>query len=200
MSDDDVKDKPKSAKDWPRSEDGRRVISIVIPKACKRDGSLKPWHARMANRIFFQLAMEHTTQQATLTREQLAELVDAFKEEPLPESLRLALIDELMERRGRKQGRKEIQHTALEQVELAMLPGVYDEAMQDAKNERACLKSDAQNQPRRSPETEIPTQREIALQLVRERLPSLSHFTDQRLRNLISTQRGLLKVESRPKS
>lgn len=190
------KDNSKSAGDWSRSEDDQGIIRVVVPNACKSDNGHVPWQAGAPSRLFCQLALDHAAKQPTLTCEQLAELVDAFKDEPLPESLRSALIDELTGQRGRKQGRKVRQHTALEQVELAMLPGAYDEAMQDAQKVRAGLKSDAQNHPRRSHKTEIPTQRELALNLVRTRLPSLSSFSDPRLTNLISEQRGVFKLKS----
>lgn len=195
MTDDKPNDTRWIDPDWPLAEDGNPVINIVIPRAFQSDVEGESWRPGTPIRLLSQLASDHFFKQATLTREQLAELVELFKDEPLPESLRAALVDELNGQRCRKQGRKHARQTGREQVELFMLPAVYDEAMKDAADERERLKSDAKNQPRRASVAKIPTHRSIALGLVRQRLPSLARMSDQRLTNLVSEVRAMLRMD-----
>lgn len=184
--------------DRPPAEDGDRVITIVIPQALRGQGAHEPWRPGTPLRLLSQLASDHFLRQPTLTREQLAELVELFKDEPLPDCLRSAVVADLRGTRCRKLGRKQVRRTALEQVELIMLPAAYDEAMNDARAVRQRLKSEARTQPRRAPVTKVPTHRSIALDLVRRRLPSLAGMTDARLTNLVSEVRALLSAGEYP--
>jgi len=195
MSELPTKDSARIDPDQTDTEDGLPVIKIIIPKALQSSTPGQPWQPGTPTRLLSGLAFDHFFEETTLTREQLAELVELFKDEPLPETLRAAVVADLKGDRSLKQGRKKARQTPLEQVELAMLPAAYDIALEDAVPEHERLKEVARNQPRRAPVMKIPTKRAVALELVRKRLPSLKGASDRYLCNLISDKRGVLKGE-----
>lgn len=198
MTDNPAKKKSCNDPDWPLAEDGNPAINIIIPMAFQSDIEGEYWRPGTPIRLFSQLANDHFFKLPTLTRKQLAKLVDHFKDEPLPASLRAALTAELNGKRNRKQGRKHLRQSALERVEQIMLPAAYDEAMKDAVEERKRLKLEAKNHPRRAPMAKIPTRRSIALDLVRKRLPTVADISDPRLTNLVSEIRTLLSDGDSP--
>lgn len=175
------------------NRNSRPIIHIILPKAFHGDVPGEYWKPGAPVRLCGQLASDHFSKQPTLTRKQLAELVWLFKDEPLPQSLREAVISELNGTRKLKQGRKPVPPSSRETCEQIMLPMVYEQAKKDAVESRKRLQREAQQQPRRAPKAELPKIRSIALDLVRERLPTFKRFSDQRLANLISEVKDSLR-------
>ena len=182
--------------DQPETVAGNPVISIIIPKAFQSSKPSQLYKPGTPGRLLVRLARDHFCKQPTLTREQLAELIELFKDEPLPDTLRAAVVADLNGNRSLKQGRKEIQLTLLELVEMVMLPTTYDMAMEEAAHERERLKAVARDLPRRTSVMDIPTKRSIALDLVRKWLPTLKGKSDRSLSNLISNVRRTHKDEA----
>jgi len=178
--------------DWPLAEDGNPVIKILIPQALKTDVEEESWRPGTPILLLTKLAIDHFFKQPTLTRDQLAELVELFKDEPLPDSLREALVAELLGKRRRKSGRNSVRRGYREEVERVLLPCVYDHAMEEVRGIRERLKSEAKKLPRRAAVSKVPTRRSIALDMVRDRLPSFADVNNGRLTNLISEVRTLL--------
>lgn len=168
-------------------------ICIDIPHALSNDGTYAIWKPGGPGRMLGQLAREHATGEATLTAEELADLVELFRDEPLPDSLRHAIVRHLRGKRLRRQGTPRKRQSAREQVELIMLPGLYDEALKDAKAEREDMRRTGCKQGRYDDLDRLPAASALALQKVREWLPTLTDLDDRRLRNVISEIRARLK-------
>ena len=132
------------------------------------------------------LAVEGAGGEIKLTPEELADLVELFRNEPLPENLRAAVTQQLRGKRVRKQGSPRKRQSALEQVELFMLPGAYAEALKDAEIKRSRLRDLGKKQGRYDDPSKLPTASSIACALVKERLPTLRDQSDRSLLNLVS--------------
>ena len=104
-------------------------IQLDIPKALSKDGPYAIWKPGGPGRMLAQLAREHAFGESTLKPEQLAELVELFRDEPLPESLRKAVALQLKGKRVLQQGAPRKGQSAQAQCELVMLPYAYREAM-----------------------------------------------------------------------
>lgn len=169
------------------------TLRIDIPRSFSNDGPYGIWKPGGPGRLLGQLAREHATGEATLTAEQLAELVDLFRDEPLPDSLRHAVTRHLSGKRLRRQGTPKKRQSTREQVELVMLPSLYDEALRDAKAERVEMRRSGRKQVRYDDPDRLPAATVLALQKVRRWLPTLADLDDRRLQNLVSEIRARLK-------
>ena len=164
------------------------VKTIVVPKHLQLEGSYAAWRSETQMRLLSQLASDHFHHENTLTRKQLADLIELFSDEPLPTHLREFVTADLRETRHRKDGPK-VQVVVLDQVELAMLPAVYDEAFKEAQEIRKQKRLETKKLARRTPVPNIKTARSLALEIVKKRLPSVAALSDRRLTNLITENR-----------
>lgn len=167
-------------------------LQVAVPEALRREGAYAMWREGGPGRLLGQLARDYATGEATLTPLQLAKLVELFQDEPLPDSLRMAVVGHLRGRRVRKQGARPKRLSAVEQVEQAMLPDAYAEALQEAEVERARLRSEGKKRARHGDPDKLPTATSLACALVRARLPSFASLSDRSLMNLVSRSRGEL--------
>ena len=168
-------------------------IRMDIPRAFSNGGSYDIWKPGGPGRMLGQLAREHATGEATLTPQQLADLLDLFSDEPLPVSLRTAITRHLRGKRKRLSGAPKKGTTNREQVERVMLPGAYDEALMEARTERSKLRTFGRKQGRYDDPDRLPTASAMALEKVRRWLPTLADRDDRRLHNMISEVRAELK-------
>ena len=164
----------------------RQPPRFDIPKALKTSHPYALWSKGGPGRLLRRLAVEAAGGEIRLTPEELADLVELFSEEPLPESLRVAVTAQLRGKRVRKQGSPRKRQSALEQVELVMLPGAYAEALKDAEIERTGLRSIGKKRGRYDDPNKLPTASSIACALVKKRLPTLKDQSDRSLLNLVS--------------
>ncbi len=170
-----------------------KSICIDIPRAFSNGGSYAIWKPGGPGRMLGQLAREHATGEATLTPQQLADLLDLFSDEPLPDSLRTAITRHLRGKRKRLSGAPKKGTTNREQVERVMLPGAYKEALMEARAERSQLRTFGRKQSRYDDPDRLPTASAMALEKVRRWLPTLADRDDRRLQNMISEVRAELK-------
>lgn len=181
-----------SSKSQGASKAGHREIQLDIPRAFSNGDPYAIWQEGGPGRLLSRLASEHTSGEATLTQDELADLVELFCDEPLPESLRQALVDQLRGKRLRRQGAPKKRQTNLELVEYIMLPGAYTEALKDAEAERESLRKHGRKQGRYDDADRLPTAGSIACNLVRKRLPTLAGLSDPSLLNEVSKVKALL--------
>lgn len=145
-------------------------IRMDIPRAFSNGGSCAIWKPGGPGRMLGQLAREHATGEATLTPQQLADLLDLFSDEPLPDSLRTAITRHLRGKRKRLSGAPKKGTTNREQVERVMLPGAYEEALMEARTERSKLRTFGRKQSRYDDPDRLPIASAMALEKVRRRL------------------------------
>ena len=138
------------------------------------------------------LAVEGAGGDVTLTADELARIVEEFRDEPLPESLRTAVTQHLRGKRVRRQGAPRKRQINRELVEFVMLPGAYAEALEDAKIERARLRDGGMKRGRYDDTHKLPTASSIACALVRKRLPTFKDQSDRSVLNLVSKARKLI--------
>lgn len=169
------------------------AIHIDTPRVFASSGPYAIWKPGGPGRLLSQLAREHATGEVTLTPEQLADLLELFREEPLPDSLRIAISRHLKGKRLRRQGSPKKRQTAREQVEVIMLPGTYEEALKDVQAERERMRSTGRKQGRYDVPDRLPAASVMALDKVREWLPTLAGLDDRRLQNMITEIRAQLK-------
>ena len=181
-----------SCKSEDNPEAGHREIRLDIPQAFSNGDPDAIWREGGPGPLLRRLAIEQATGEATLTQEELADLVELFRKDPLPESLRLAVTDQLRGKRQRRQGAPKKRQTSNELVEYFMLPGVYDDALEDAEAERELLRKQGRKQGRYDDADRLPSACSIACKLVRKRLPTLDHLTDRSLMNEVSKVKKLL--------
>lgn len=174
------------------SNTGRRESRLDIPQAFADAGPYAIWQKGGAGRLLRKLANEHAGHHVTLTPDELADLVELFRGEPLPDSLRSAVVAQLRGKRLRRQGPPIKRQTNLELVEYYMLPEAYSEALKEAEAERENLKKQGRRQGRYDDVDRLPTASSIACDLVRKRLPTLAHLTDPSLKNEVSKVKKLL--------
>ena len=168
------------------------TIHLDIPHALSHGGSYAIWKPGGPGRLLSQLARDHSCGEATLTPDQLADLVQLFRDEPLPESLREAVAQHLRGKRVRSAGAPRKRETACAQIESIMLPGIYAEASKDAKIERVRLRKLGRKQGRYDNPDRLPTTSAIACYLVRTWLPTLAGLDDRSLQNLVSKSKARL--------
>lgn len=168
------------------------TIKIVVPKRLCGANPLAAWLNGGPGRRLGKLARDAATGEATLSPEELADLVDDFKDEPLPPSLVQAVGSELRDKRVKRKGAPKARQTSLEQIELAMLPEAYRLAREEAKEDRKTLSKQRGKPRRRQPAEPLPTISSIACDLVRKRLPTLKSLSDRGLQNLASKVKDLL--------
>lgn len=186
----------KSSGTTPKPQSGsntrRRESRLDIPQAFTDAGPYAIWQKGGPGRLLRKLANEHASHEVTLTPEELAGLVELFRGEPLPDSLRSAVVAQLRGKRLRQQGTPMRRQTSLELVEYIMLPGAYSEALIEAEAERKRLKQQGRRQGRYDDADRLPTASSIACDLVRKRLPTLAHLKDPSLKNEVSKVKRLL--------
>jgi len=174
------------------SKTGRREIQLDIPQVFADAGPYAIWQKGGPGRLLRKLANEHAGHEVTLTPEELADLVEFFRGEPLPDSLRGAVVTQLRGKRLRRLGPPMKRQTSLQLVEYSMLPEAYSEALMEAEAERKRLKKQGRRQGRYDDADRLPTASSIACDLVRKRLPTLAHLTDPSLKNEVSKVKKLL--------
>jgi hypothetical protein len=175
---------------------GRREIQLDRPQAFADARPYAIWQKGGPGRLLRKLANEHAGHEVTLTPEELADLVELFRSEPLPDSLCGAVVAQLRGKRLRQQGAPKKRESNLELVEYIMLPQVYSEAVMQAKEERKSLKKQGRKQGRYDDPNRLPTVSSMACDKVRKWLPTLSGYKDRRLQNLVSEVKGRLSGEN----
>ena len=174
------------------------VVKVVTPKSLAHIGIYGLWGPGGPGRLLSRLARDHASGEATLRPEELADLVELFKNEALPESLRQTVVLHLRGKRIRRQGAPKARQTGVELVELMMLPGVYAAAVEQAKADRDRLKQEAQTQRRRDPfPARVPPAGDLACDYVRKCLPTLKDLKNGRLKNLVSELKDASKKKPR---
>lgn len=183
----------KSKRPQPTGKTGLPLISrqFVAPRAFAGK-TFDLWSRGGPGRLLKQLSDEAAGGDVTLTPENLADLVDHFSEEPLPESLRNAVTQHLRGTRVRRGGAPGKRKSTRHQVELIMLPGVYAEALKDAETEQTRLRKSGSRRGRYDDPSKLPTASSIACTLVRTWLPTLKDQSDKSLFNLVSKVRKQL--------
>ncbi len=173
----------------------RQPPRFDVPKSLKSGRPYALWSKGGPGRLLRWLAVEGAGGEIKLTPEELADLVELFSDEPLPDNLRVAVIQHLRGKRLRKQGSRRKRQSALEQVELVMLPGAYAEALKDAEIERTKLRGLGKKKGRYDDPSKLPTASSIACALVKKRLPTLKDQSDRSLLNLVSKAKKQLVDE-----
>lgn len=168
------------------------TIKIVVPKRLCGANPLAAWLNGGPGRRLGKLARDAATGEATLSPEELADLVDDFKDEPPPPSLVHAVGSQLRGKRVKHKGAPKARQTPLEQIELVMLPEAYRLARQEAKEERKKLSKQRGKPLRRRRSEPLPTISSIACELVKRRLPTMNHLSDRGLQNLASDVKEML--------
>lgn len=168
------------------------TIKIVVPKRLCGANPLAAWLNGGSGRRLGKLASDAATGEATLSPDELADLVDDFKDERPPPGLVQAVGSQLRGKRVRRQGAPKARQTSLEQIELLMLPEAYRLAREEVKEDRKKLSKQRGKPSRRQPAEPLPTISNIACELVRKRLPTLKHLSDRGLQNLVSEVKELL--------
>lgn len=169
--------------------DGVRIArQIVIPRRLQATSAHEIWRAGGPGLLLARLATEDLFGPATtnpLTGAEIAQLVELFADEALPVSLKTLLFKELKGERRRKPGPKPACSTK-ELIELAMLPSLYRDAVEEAKAERQSLAEVRRLASRRSKISKLPTVSQLASERVRKWLPTLRHLSDKALANKLS--------------
>ncbi len=178
------------------SDNKNHVIKIILPKSLGRGGVFDLWQNGAPVRLLSQLANDHYFKQPTLKRDELAQLVELFKDEPLPDSLREALISDLKGKRLRRQGAPKKRASVREYMELIMLPRAYALALEDAEIERSRLRTLGRKQARYDDPERLPAASDLAYDLVRKRLPTLKKVKKRRLQNLVSEWRWVMEDQT----
>lgn len=180
--------------------DGRSSRCFVIPKHLSSGGTLSIWGAGGPGRLLSALANEDALREhepQPLTPIEIAHLIELFKEEPLPSTLRNLLVRELLGERKGLPGPKDVR-TQREIMELALLPPFYKEAVAEARLQREGLKEAERAKPRRAKIERVSTASKLAADLIRTWLPTLKHMSDKRIANKVSALKD--DSEKRPRS
>lgn len=182
------KNRPRARK--PRTE--LRPLEFDTPRALRGGHPMAAWMNGGPGPLLRKLAVEGAGGEVTLTPDELARLVDEFRDDPLPENLRIAVTQQLCGKRIRRQGAPKKRQASRDQVELIMLPGAYAEALKDAEIERAQLRERGLKRGRYDDARKLPTASSIACALIRKRLPTLKDQSDRSILNLVSKIRQQL--------
>ena len=172
---------------------GPRVFAI--PNKYRDAGPYAIWLDGLG-RILGQLENEDHNKEATLRAEQLADLVELFQAEPLPPSLRRAVVAHLRGKRPRRQGVAKSRQTALERLQLFVLPYVYDDALNEANKERERLKESGRKQGRYDDPNRLPAASALACDMVRTCLSTFAAMKNGRLLNLVTEERDKRRKEA----
>ena len=179
---------------------GRSSRRFVIPKHLSSGGTFSIWGASGPGRLLSRLANEDALREREpqpLTPIEIAELIELFKDEPLPPPLRSLLVRELLGERNFLPGPKGVR-TQREIIEMALLPSFYKEAVADARLQREGLKETERAKPRRAKLERVPTVSKLAADLIRTWLPTLKHLSDKGIANKVSALKD--DSEKRPRS
>jgi hypothetical protein len=120
-----------------------------------------------------------------LTGDELAGLLDHFKDEPIPSALRVILQHELRGKRKKKPGPKPVR-TAVDHIEDTLFPLYYTKGLFIGAKLRTWLKQRQKKQRRNARPYNIPTARHYACHHVRKWLPKFRDMTDASISNLLS--------------
>lgn len=162
---------------------------FAIPKKYQDAGPYAIWQPNGPGRMLAQLANEDSLGEITLRAEQLADLVEQFEDEPLPPSLRRAVVGHLRGKRLRRQGVSKSRQTALERIQLFVLPLVYDDALNEANKERKRLKESGRKQGRYDDPNRLPSASALACDMVRACLSTFAEVKNGRLLNMVTEER-----------
>lgn len=186
----------KARRSTSKSKDGPPVgdheMKLDIPKALADAGPYAIWQKGGPGPLLRKLSNERVLGEATLTSEELADLVEHFRDEPLPESLRSALLAQLRGKRIRRQGAPKGRQTDLEVVELLLLPRDYEHALKEAAVEREELRKCGRKPGSYDDPNRLPTLSSLACNKIREWLPTLRGLSDRSIQNLVSRGRAIL--------
>ena len=159
-----------------------------LPTSLRAKGAFDIWGPGGPGPLLRRLnaeSVEGNTAYAPLTAGELAQLIELFDGEPLPQSLRSVLLRELRSERRARPGRK-VRLSLIQDIERHLLPGVYARGMRAAAWLRPRLVRIEERKPRRATAEPIPTQSQLAMHLVRARLPSMRKLNDKTLANKLS--------------
>ena len=107
----------------------------------------------------------------------------------LPPSLRRAVVGHLRGKRLRRQGVSKSRQTALERLQLFVLPLVYDDALNEANKERERLKESGRKQVRYDDPNRLPSASALACDMVRACLSTFAAVKNGRLLNMVTEER-----------
>ena len=168
-------------------------LDIPVPQALKAGGPFALYGSGGLGPLLFRLVIEDRYGDGVpdpLTPAELAQLVEAFADEPLPTPLRRLLVRHLNGQVKRRAGRKAARPRPWEEVQAHLLPFIYEEALADAKEEVKRLRAEAM-ETRRGPSTKaIKPATERAADQVRRLLPRYCGLTTEGILNLVSKMRS----------
>ena len=179
---DDPKER-QDAMDMPNSDRSSADFTV--------DEIYNDWQSDVTDRLLsrvhgeFEMGADYV---APVSRDELVRLLERHTDAALPIELRTVLQDELSGRRKKKRGPK-ANNNLVEQIQLTLLPSVYQRGLQKGASLRSWMKERETRRRRNARAYDIPTARTIACRHVRRWLPRYRNMTDAALSNLISTLR-----------
>ena len=133
-----------------------------------------------------------------LNRGEIAQLVELFKDEPLPDVLRDLVLRELRGERQARPGPK-YARTVLLQIEHDLFPSVYETGLRVADRARRHLVAVEKRKKRWERPKPVPTRAAIAACYVRQRLPSMRMLSDKSIANALSARKDAKEKKPRAK-
>jgi hypothetical protein len=166
-------------------------VHIPVPAALKggglfalyRPGGLGPLLSRLSRHEQFGDEVPEP-----LTAPEIARLVEAFADEPLPAALRGLVVRHLEGKVKRLRGRKPTKLTTRELIHQEVLPFIYEEALEAEKVRDRELKAKAKAM-RRGTTKLTGTPAERAVERVKKLMPGYRHLSTRALQNLIAARR-----------
>ena len=167
----------------PGSSDRPIDRRLDMPKSLRNKGLHEVWGPNGPANLLRRLAQENELGRSAprpLSNDELAQLVELYDDEPLPQALKSILVRELRnERRGRP-GRK-ADLSPPHKLKQLLLPALYEHGTLIARRYRRRLLLIEKRKKRWQPAEQIPTEAEVALRYVRKWLPSSDKTLANRL-------------------
>lgn len=196
----------KSERDGGRAEPSAsdRVVDrrLDLPRSFRDKSIHDVWGPNGPAGLLRRLAQEHELGRLAprqLTKDELAQLVELYDDEPLPKALRNIIVLELRNQRRARPGRK-AGLNSIQRLEQDLLPSVYRRAMRAAAWLRKLLIRREERKMRWQMKEPVPSQTELAMNFVRSRLPSTRDLDDKTIANRLSAIKDLSEKKPRAKA
>lgn len=196
----------KSERDGGRAEpsSSERVVDrrLDLPRSFRDKSIHDVWGPNGPAALLRRLAQEHELGRLAprqLTKDELAQLVELYEDEPLPKALRNLVVLELRNQRPARPGRK-TGLNSIQRLEQDLLPSVYRRAMRAAAWLRKRLIRREERKMRWQTNEPVPSQTELAMSFVRNRLPSTRDLDDKTIANRLSAIKDPSEKKPRAKA
>lgn len=196
----------KSERDGGRAESSssERVVDrrLDLPRSFRDKSIHDVWGPNGPAGLLRRLAQEHELGRLAprrLTKDELAQLVELYEDEPLPKALRNIIVLELRNQRCARPGRK-TSLNSIQRLEQDLLPSVYRRAMRAAAWLRKRLSRREERKMRWQTKEPVPSQTELAMNFVRSRLPSTRDLDDKTIANRLSAIKDPSEKKPRAKA